>query len=210
VAEYASGVQTPRSAFPLRRKISPSALPLAVRRAAGGDAHLPIREVQTRPSLLQIDSILSRLSGRAALGEVCRFLRHEVPHYRWVGVYLVDGSDLRLAAWSGSQPTEHATIPLSRGVCGRAARENRTVIVDDVREAPEYLACFRETRAEIVVPIREGSRAIGEIDIDGNEVRAYDATDDRFLTAVAEKLVPAVHAAAAEVAGGAPPWRGGG
>jgi len=144
---------------------------------------------QTTPALLQIDAVLTRLQGKDALQEVCRFLRMEFPHYRWVGVYALDGETLRLSGWDGDQPSEHVEIPVGQGVCGRAAREKRTIVVDDVRTAPEYLACFLETRAEIVVPVMDGPTVLGEIDIDGNEVKAYDASDAAFLGQVAKKLV---------------------
>ena len=159
----------------------------------------------TRPALLQIDAILGRLTGAAALEEVCRFLRSSYPHYRWVGIYRRDGSELVLDAWQGDAPTDHTRIPIERGVCGRAVREERTVIDDDVRTAPEYLACFLETRAEIVVPIRGARGVIGEIDIDGNSVGAFDASDRTFLEAVAPKLTRDVEAIAA-----APPTDGAG
>ena len=171
---------------------------------------MPVRPIQSTASLLHVDSILSHVTGVEALGEVCRFLRHEFQHFRWVGIYLKDGETLRLAAWSGPQATEHGTIPIGQGVCGRAAREDRTVIVDDVRSAPEYLACFLETRSEIVVPIRVGLEVVGEIDIDGNEVKAYDASDDRFLTAVAQRVSSLAAQVLPEFAGGRPPLRGGG
>ncbi|MGP8158128.1 MAG: GAF domain-containing protein [Thermoplasmata archaeon] len=151
------------------------------------------------PALLQVDAILSRLAGRQALAEVCRFLRHSFPHYPWVGVYRLEGTDLVLDAWEGPQATEHTRIPLDRGVCGQAAREGRTVIVDDVRSDPNYLACFLETRAEIVVPVRHEGRVVGEIDIDGNAVRAFDESDRRFLEDVAAKLGSAVERSGAEL-----------
>ena len=150
------------------------------------------------PALLQLDAILSRLSGRQALAEVCRFLRQSFPHYPWVGVYRLEGTELVLDAWDGPQATEHTRIPLDRGICGQAAREDRTVIVDDVQSAPEYLACFVTTRSEIVVPIRDGSSVVGEIDIDGHQVRAFDDSDRRFLERVAAKLVPVLRRSAAE------------
>jgi L-methionine (R)-S-oxide reductase len=153
---------------------------------------------QATPALLQIEAILGRLAGRSALAEVCRFLRASFAHYRWVGVYRLEGRTLVLDAWDGPAATEHVRIPLERGICGQAARENRTVVVDDVRAAAEYLACFRETRAEIVVPVRDGDRVVGEIDIDGTTVGAYDASDARFLEAVARALTRAVAQAAAE------------
>lgn len=150
------------------------------------------------PSVLHVDSILGRLRGRAALSEVCRFLRMEFPHYRWAGVYRLDGTTLVLEGWDGEAATEHTRIPVERGVCGRAARENRTVVIADVRQEPEYLSCFRDTRSEIVVPIREGSTLLGEIDIDGTAVGAYDESDARFLETIASRLTDAVRAAALE------------
>lgn len=171
---------------------------------------MPVRDIQSSSSLLQVDSILRHLTGLAGLAEVCRFLRHEFRHYRWVGIYLVDIETLHLAAWAGPQATEHVTISVGEGICGLAVREDRTVIVDDVRSSPDYLACFVETRSEIVVPIRAAGHVVGEIDIDGNEVRAYDASDDRFLTAVAQRLANLVVQVRPEILAGASPLRGGG
>jgi GAF domain-containing protein len=72
------------------------------------------------------------------------------------------------------------------------------VIVDDVRSDPGYLACFLETRAEIVVPVRRDDRVLGEIDIDGETVAAYDASDQRFLEAVAGRISGALERSASE------------
>ena len=151
------------------------------------------------PALLQVDAILSRLSGRQALAEVCRFLRHSFSQYPWVGIYRVDGTDLVLDAWDGPQPTEHTRIPIARGICGQAVREDRSVIVNDVNADPNYLACFLETRAEVVVPVRNEGTVVGEIDIDGNTVRAFDASDRQFLERVAAKLGEAVVRSGAEL-----------
>jgi L-methionine (R)-S-oxide reductase len=151
------------------------------------------------PALLQVNAIVSRLTGRQALAEVCRFLRHSFSHYPWVGIYRVDGTDLVLDAWDGPQATEHTRIPIARGVCGQAVREDRSVIVDDVNADPNYLACFLETRAEIVVPVRHEGTVVGEIDIDGNSVRAFDASDRQFLESVAAKLGEAVVRSGAEL-----------
>jgi GAF domain-containing protein len=147
---------------------------------------VPARQVT--PALLQVDAILTRLRGTEARAEVCRFLRHEFPHFDWVGVYRLAGPTLELDGWDGAHATEHTSIPVGEGVCGRAARLGRSVIVADVRLDPEYLQCFLETRSEIVVPILGGSTVLGEIDVDGTAVGAFDGSDERFLTEVARRL----------------------
>jgi len=78
------------------------------------------------------------------------------------------------------------------------------VIVDDVSADPDYLACFLETRSEIVVPIRAGGLVVGEIDVDGNSVKAFDASDGRFLELVAGKVAPILAALGAPGGPGSP------
>ncbi|HET6746153.1 MAG TPA: GAF domain-containing protein, partial [Candidatus Limnocylindria bacterium] len=73
---------------------------------------------------------------------------------------------------------------------GAAAASGQTEIVDDVNADPRYLACFASTRSEIVVPIFAEGHVIGEIDIDGSDIAAYDETDARFLEEVAALLAP--------------------
>jgi GAF domain-containing protein len=117
-------------------------------------------------------------------------LHDRFPHYDWVGVYWVDGSDLVLGPWVGPQATEHTRIPIGTGVCGAAAASGQTEIVPDVNADARYLACFTSTKSEIVVPIFADGDVVGEIDIDGSDLDAFDDTDARFLEEVAALLAP--------------------
>lgn len=126
----------------------------------------------------------------AQAGEhVVRRLREAAPHYHWVGIYLVDGEELILTAWDGPEATEHVRISVGQGICGLAARERRTVIVDDVNRDSRYLACFPSTRSEIVVPITtQDGKMLGEIDSDSDTLAAFTGADERFLAEVARLL----------------------
>ncbi len=123
-------------------------------------------------------------------GAVVRLLHDGFPHYSWVGIYWVEGDDLVLGPWKGPQATEHTRIPVGTGVCGAAAQSGRTEVVADVSQDPRYLACFAQTRSEIVVPLFWGGRVVGEIDIDSDQLGAFSQDDQRFLEAVAELLAP--------------------
>ena len=116
-----------------------------------------------------------------------KLLNSTVPTYSWVGIYMVDGQDLILDAWSGPAATEHVRIPIGKGVCGFAAKAGRTEIVSDVSKDPRYLQCFLSTKAEIVVPIMNGESVVGEIDIDSDQLDAFSSIDREFLEAVARK-----------------------
>jgi GAF domain-containing protein len=124
---------------------------------------------------------------RAMMEGVVGILKQRVPDYTWVGIYLMDGDELVLGPYRG-KPSPHTRIPLGRGICGAAATEKATIIVDDVNADPRYLACSIETRSEIVVPIMRGAEVLGEIDIDSDRRAAFTDADRELLEQVAEMI----------------------
>ncbi|MGC8645829.1 MAG: GAF domain-containing protein [Thermoplasmata archaeon] len=116
------------------------------------------------------------------------FLNKNVPHYNWVGIYMVENSDLVLRTYSGPKATEHTRIKIGFGICGLAAKEGKTIIVSDVSKDPRYISCFLETKSEIVTPIFKDGRVVGEIDIDSDYLGPFTDEDRKFLEKVANLL----------------------
>lgn len=125
------------------------------------------------------------------LGQVMRLIHDRLPHYQWVGLYLLQGQNLHLGPYAGAS-TEHKLIPVGTGVCGTAVLQEKNQRIEDVHELTNYLACSASCRAEIVVLIWKGSKIVGQIDADSDTVGAFTAADERFLTQVAELLAPLV------------------
>ena len=149
------------------------------------------RPVAHGDSLNLVRTAIAEAAGpEAASQRVVDLLHDRFPHYDWVGIYWVAGADLVLGPWTGPQATEHTRIPIGTGICGAAAASGRTEIVADVNADPRYLACFASTQSEIVVPIFDGGEVIGEIDVDGSDLGAFDETDARFLEEIAALLAP--------------------
>lgn len=118
---------------------------------------------------------------------LCRELR-KIPHYTWVGIYEVQGTDLVLASWSGPTATLHTRIPVGEGICGAAVAAKETIVVPDVNADSRYLQCFINTRSEIVVPVLKGGTPVAEIDIDSDQLDAFAPRDREFLAWAAEEL----------------------
>ena len=123
-------------------------------------------------------------------------LRHAVKgveksdsRFDWVGVYLLnaEGTELWLHNYVGS-PTEHARIPVGSGVCGRAIAEATNLLVNDVSQEENYLACGPMVESELVVLIRDGDQIFGEIDIDSSDAAAFKEEDELALQLVAARL----------------------
>lgn len=140
----------------------------------------------------ELDILASRTNSAEQLMEAVVQVLSRRPKYNWVGFYMIEhqpGGDpvLVLGPFVGA-PTPHVRIPLNRGICGAAASSGETVVVDDVRSDPRYLACSIETRSEIVVPVYADGRVVGELDIDSHSGAAF-GPDERALCEYAAELV---------------------
>ncbi|HXH08912.1 MAG TPA: GAF domain-containing protein [Alphaproteobacteria bacterium] len=126
----------------------------------------------------------------AVLANIAAVIKTRCPRYSWVGFYLLkdDPHELVLGPYQGP-PTCTTRIPLDAGMCGLAARERKTVVLSDVRTDPRYIACSPTVRSEIVVPLLDGERTLGVLDIDSDELDAFGAADQHFLEAVASYVV---------------------
>jgi L-methionine (R)-S-oxide reductase len=118
-------------------------------------------------------------------------LNKEMLKYNWVGFYMLDpGANppvLVLGHYQGAM-TPHIRISLHQGICGAAASSGKTVVVDDVKKDPRYLACSLETKSEIVVPVFVRGKVAGELDIDSHFLAAF-ADEDRELVEYCAQLV---------------------
>ncbi len=108
--------------------------------------------------------------------QMVKLLHERVLKYNWVGFYMLEPGAkppmLVLGAFDGAM-TPHTRIPLNQGICGAAASSGQTVVVDDVRKDPRYLACSLETKSEIVVPVFVHGAVVGELDVDSHFHAAF-------------------------------------
>jgi len=121
------------------------------------------------------------------LKETVRLIHASNSRYNWTGIYMLEGNTLVLHNFIG-KPTEHTHIQVGVGVCGTAVAEARDINVADVTKLDNYLACSLETRAEIVVLIKNNDKIFGQIDIDSDVANAFTDEDERFLSRIADWL----------------------
>ena len=108
--------------------------------------------------------------------------------HNWTGFYMMRGDSLELGPYVGPQ-TPHTRIELNQGICGAAASEKQSIIVDDVKADSRHLVCSTATRSEIVVPLMDSDTCLGEIDIDSNQSSFFTAEDREMLEEVAAVIV---------------------
>ena len=128
----------------------------------------------------------------AKLLAICHTLAENVPHYDWVGFYLVDPAserELVLGPFVGA-PTEHTRIAFGQGICGQAAEREQTFIIQDVSAEMNYLSCSAHVKSEIVVPIFRDGVVVGELDIDSHTLAPFSEMDRQTLEQIAALVAP--------------------
>ncbi len=122
----------------------------------------------------------------ANMANVCAALKFGL-NFFWVGFYLVKNNQLVLGPFQG--PVACTRINLGKGVCGTAWQNNETIIVDDVDAFPGHIACSSLSKSEIVLPIYNSKKEIiGVLDVDSEEYKTFNKTDELYLTQILEFL----------------------
>lgn len=137
---------------------------------------------------LQLGGILAgERDGLANAANTAALLYHGLPDLNWAGFYFLRGQELVLGPFQGQVAC--IRIALGRGVCGTAAAERRTVLVPDVHAFPGHIACDHRSRSEIVLPLIQGGRLIGVLDLDSPLLERFTAEDASGLARVVELLL---------------------
>ena len=117
----------------------------------------------------------------AAMATMSALIHHAFGHL-WTGFYRVVEANklLRIGPYQGTLGC--LEIEFGRGVCGTAAAERRTVVVEDVHTFPGHISCDARSRSEIVVPILNSNGVlVAVLDIDAEVPGAFDEDDQRGL-----------------------------
>ena len=139
--------------------------------------------------LFQKIETMVRANPEHLLLRICEILKQEVYHYDWVGFYILDPdkNELFLGPYIGKS-TEHTNIPVGKGICGQVAEKAEAMIVQDVTQVENYLACSLDVQSEIVVPVLKDGRFVAELDIDSHSPAPFRNEDLFFLTKICDLL----------------------
>ena len=115
----------------------------------------------------------------SCLSNLSALIMENLPQLNWAGFYLMRSGRLTVGPFQGKPACIH--IAPGKGVCGTAVTENKTILVPDVHEFPGHIACDSASASEIVIPIHQGGRIIGVLDIDSPVKNRFDKKDQAGL-----------------------------
>jgi L-methionine (R)-S-oxide reductase len=126
----------------------------------------------------------------AAMASTVAVLHDLLPVASWAGFYRVVAPGLlRVGPYQG--PVGCLEIAFDRGVCGAAARLERSQVVEDVHSFEGHIACDALARSEIVVPVFDSQQTlVAVLDLDSHEPAAFDDIDREALERIVRLLRP--------------------
>lgn len=83
-------------------------------------------------------------------------------------------------------------IAMGKGVCGTAAAQRQTILVDNVHDFPGHIACDSASNSEIVVPLMKDEQLLGVLDLDSPSVARFDDEDARGLNELVKIFVDSI------------------
>ena len=124
---------------------------------------------------------------RANLSNLSALIYQSLEDVNWVGFYSLTDGQLVLGPFQGKPAC--VLLPLSKGVCAAAAREDRVINVPDVHLFPGHIACDSASRSEIVFPLHgKDGRVLWVLDIDCPAANRFSKEDEKGLKQIADLI----------------------
>jgi diguanylate cyclase (GGDEF)-like protein len=113
--------------------------------------------------------------------------------YRYVSMYVRSGDSLRMWAHRGYESDSAiASFDTASGVIGRVIRTGTSELVRDVRHDPDYSAADDRVRSEVCVPLLDGRRVVGILNVEADADHPLDDDDHTTIRRIAGQLANAM------------------
>lgn len=135
---------------------------------------------------LDLDTLLQRVA------EVVK----RVIDYEIFSILLLNerSQELRFRFQIGHLPevAERIRVKVGEGVTGRAVKERRALLVDDVHKETQYIEAVPRVRSELAVPLITKNKVIGVIDLEAREPGYFKEEHARLLALIASRIAVSI------------------
>jgi GAF domain-containing protein len=108
--------------------------------------------------------------------------------HRWVGIYTVTDSSVVTEAWSGPAAPAFPTFSRECGLTAHALRARAPALSNDVANDLRYLANQDDSGSELILPVVRDGQVVGTLDVESDEVGAFDGASVADLECCAQAL----------------------
>jgi signal transduction histidine kinase len=84
--------------------------------------------------------------------------------------------------------SKKVALKIGEGVTGYVAGTGRLLRIDDVKKDRRYIDLSPKTHSELAVPIEIDSAVVGVLNIESNQVNAFDVQSEKYITGLAKEI----------------------
>ena len=122
----------------------------------------------------------------AAMSNISALIMTSLDRLNWAGFYIIRDDMLVVGPFQGKPAC--IRIPVGKGVCGTAIKEDRMQVVPDVHKFPGHIACDSASESEIVIPIHRDGKVAAELDIDSPVKNRFGNEEADGLSTIVELI----------------------
>jgi PAS domain S-box-containing protein len=154
---------------------------------------LAISQQQTRELELleQIRNALSRELDPSNVIKTIVELTSKLFHYPLVSIYLIEGTELVLQHSIG-YPDVIDNININHGIMGKVARTGKAILVEDIKNEPDFIGAIEGLSSEICVPLFDENTVVGVLNVETMDDLTLNQHDLRVLSALADRVSNAI------------------
>lgn len=115
------------------------------------------------------------------LGNMLAVCYWQDPAVNWAGLYYLDpqSGDFYLGEFQGKPAC--TIIAKGKGIIGRCAACRKAVIIEDVLQEKDHIACDAASRSELVIPLFQNDQLTAVLDLDASITHAFDDCHEAIL-----------------------------
>ena len=160
------------------------------------EEHLKRRATQDALIYKVGQRVSSELELQPLLNEIVNAVQEAFNYYGVMLLLKEDEKHLKKQAIAGGYvdifPME-IRVEMGKGLIGRAAATCKTQVSGDVSQNPHFIYFADEkTKSELTVPIKSGNKVLGVLDIQSDELNAFDETDMAAMETLSSQIATAI------------------
>lgn len=158
-----------------------------------------VRDVSDRVKSRERLEALHRHAAKLALADdiqkVCETtldVMESVLGFEYAAFLVVEGDRLNTIGTRGA-PLLDIDLPLDgRGITVKAARERRTVLINDLRGNPDFIRGSTDSLSELAVPVLVDGETVAVLNVESLQLNAFTEEDRRLLEIFAEHVAATI------------------
>lgn len=157
-------------------------------------------EVRRAKELELMNQIAHRLTRSLNVNDICESVSRTITQKfknMSVAIFLFEHGRLvlkKLSRGFSDEVPRNLIMKVGEGIVGSVAKEGRMIVANDVTREKRYIAFGQSsTRSEAAIPLIVSQKMIGVLDVECNELNAFNANTVRILELIADRLSVAMH-----------------